>query len=68
MNHRMDAIATDHIRELHREAASRRSAAEPGDSRDHDDARTPRLRRHVGFALVEAGFYLLGNERLAARD
>jgi hypothetical protein len=68
MNQRMYAIATDHIRELHREADSRRLVAEPEDSRDHHGARTPRLRRHVGFALVEAGFYLLGNERLAARD
>jgi hypothetical protein len=66
---RMDDLASQHIHELHREADARRSTAEPQETRrDHDAGRTPRLRRHVGFALVEAGFYLLGTDRLAARD
>ena len=69
MNPRMDDIARQHIRELHDQARRHRSAAEPEEAGPgHDAGRTPRLRRHVGFALVEAGFYLLGTDRLAARD
>jgi hypothetical protein len=63
----MDDIAREHIRDLRRQADGHRSATEPRETRrDHDDPRAPGLRRHVGFALVEAGFYLLGTDRLAA--
>jgi hypothetical protein len=69
MNTRMDDIARQHISEMRHQAASHRSAAErDGTSPGHDAARTPRLRRHVGFALVEAGFYLLGTDHLPARN
>jgi hypothetical protein len=69
MNTRMDDIARQHISDLRNQAASHRSATGPGQtSPGHDAARTPRLRRHVGFALVEAGFYLLGTDHLPARN
>jgi hypothetical protein len=65
MNTRMDDIARQHISDLRHQAASHRSAAGSGETGPgHDAVRTPRLRRHVGFALVEAGFYLLGTDRL----
>jgi hypothetical protein len=69
MNSRMDDIARQHISDLRHQADSHRAATEPEETRTGLDAnRTPRLRRHVGFALVEAGFYLLGTDRLTARD
>jgi hypothetical protein len=65
----MDDIARQHISDLHHRADRYRSAIESPETRSGpDDGHTPRLRRHVGFALVEAGFYLLGTDRLTARD
>ena len=60
----INAAADEHIRELRHHAARRR------DARRHAAARhrEPRLRSHLGFALVEAGFYLLASARLASRD
>jgi hypothetical protein len=69
MNPRMDDIARQHISDLHHQADLHRAAAESQEiSPGHEASRTPRLRRHVGFALVEAGFYLLGTDRLPARN
>jgi hypothetical protein len=68
MNARMDAIARQHISDLRHQADRHRLAIGPDASSDHAAVRTPRLRRHVGFALVEAGFYLLGTDRLPARN
>lgn len=69
MNTRIETIARQHISEMRHQAASHRFAAEVGvTSPGHAAARTPWLRRHVGFALVEAGFYLLGTDRLTARN
>ncbi len=75
------ALADQHIRELRRQAARRHAAArhrEPRPVRQErqvrdtagagDVGRRPRLRSHLGFALVEAGFYLLASARLASRD
>jgi hypothetical protein len=64
MNTRMDDIARQHIGELRHQADRRRSATGPQETQP---GHTSRLRRHVGFALVEAGFYLLGTDRLPAR-
>jgi hypothetical protein len=65
----IDAVADQHLRELRCQAARRQAAAR---HRDRPPAgapgRPPRLRRHLGFALVEAGFYLLSSARLASRD
>lgn len=67
MNMRMDDIARQHVSDLHHQADRHRSATEPAEpGTRHDATRTPRLRRHVGFALVEAGFYLLGTDRPTA--
>ncbi len=63
------ALADQHIRELRRQAARRHAAARHREPRPAGDAgRRPRLRSHLGFALVEAGFYLLASARLASRD
>jgi hypothetical protein len=73
------AIADQHIRDVRRHAA-RRHAARRHAARRHAAARhrQPRpagtagrpawLRSHLGFALVEAGFYLLAGTRLASRN
>jgi hypothetical protein len=68
MNPRMDDIARQHISDLRHQADRHRSTIDQETSSGHDAARTPRLRRHVGFALVEAGFYLLGTDHLPARN
>jgi hypothetical protein len=68
MNPRMDDIARQHISDLRHQADRYRCATEQERGSGHDASRTPRLRRHVGFALVEAGFYLLGTDRLPARN
>ena len=57
----IEAVADQHLRELRCQAARRQAAARRRD-------RPPRLRSHLGFALVEAGFYLLSSARLASRD
>jgi hypothetical protein len=65
----INAVADQHIRELRHHAARRRAAARHREPRPAGAAsRPPRLRSHLGFALVEAGFYLLASARLASRD
>ena len=63
----INAAADEHIRELRHHAARRRDARRHAAAR-HREPRPPRLRSHLGFALVEAGFYLLASARLASRD
>jgi hypothetical protein len=68
MNPRMDDIARQHISDLHHEAGRHRATIDQDASAGHVARPAPRLRRHVGFALVEAGFYLLGTDHLPARN
>jgi hypothetical protein len=63
------AVADLHLSELRSEATRRHAAARhrerpQASAADHQ----PRLRGHLGFALVEAGFYLLSGARVASRD
>jgi len=58
-------LADSHAREIRREAARRRSQARP---RESQPTRTVsgglgRLRRRVGFGLVEAGLHVLATTR-----
>jgi hypothetical protein len=68
MNTRMDDLARQHVSEMRHQAASRSAAGREETSPGHTAARTPRLRRRVGFALVEAGFHLLGTDHLPVRN
>ncbi len=63
------AMADEHVLDLRRQAARRQAAARHRQPRPGGRAsRRPRLRSHLGFALVEAGCYLLSGVRLASRD
>jgi hypothetical protein len=63
------AMADQHIREVRRQAARQAGAAGRREPRQAGDVgRRPRLRSHLGFALIEAGFYLLASSPLASRD
>ena len=60
-------LADSHVREIRYEAAQRRSQARPPESqpvRSVSRGRA-RLRRRVGFGLVEAGLHVLATTRPA---
>jgi hypothetical protein len=58
-------LAASHRRETRREAARRRSQARPRQSRPTRSVSggPGRLRRRVGFGLVEAGLHVLATTR-----
>lgn len=65
----LNAVADQHISELRQRAAGRRTASDHRKPRlAGGTSRRPRLRSHLGFALVAAGFHLLETARLAPRD
>jgi hypothetical protein len=56
----LNALADQHISELRQRAAAHRTAPDHREPRRADGGgRQPRLRSHLGFALVAAGFHLL---------
>jgi hypothetical protein len=60
-------LADSHVREMRREAAQRRSQARPRVSRPalSVSGGRARLRRRIGFGLVEAGLHVLATTRPA---
>lgn len=58
-------LADSHVREMRRVAARRRSQARPRESQQmrSENSGPGRLRRRVGFGLVEAGLHVLATTR-----
>jgi hypothetical protein len=61
----LSELADSHVREIRREAAQRRGQAWPRESQPRRAVRggRGRLRRRVGFGLVEAGLHVLATTR-----
>jgi hypothetical protein len=67
MNPRIARTLTDeHLRDLRTQAAAARASRHHQPAAGGQPARpVPALRQRIGFALVEAGFHVLGSTRLA---
>jgi hypothetical protein len=64
----IDALVAAHVDELQRQAGRQVRARRPGARRAASWDRWPRLRRYVGFTLVEAGLRLLATAGSTSAD